>query len=857
MASGTGSRKDARDKQLAHAFDTKHVDEQKKVSERYLEAAKKAGYTYQTAGKFDNVLDNAVVKQQWLAEQIRLGREELTLQEEDIELRKEDARGFLDLFREYQGTIDQWKIEDEEAAEFGLDEYVAKGRDLVQRHPKLAAKIFGDDRIRAVVEAALREEQKYLEKLREHFYDIDEKTREAVLKRFNDMNLEQRLEYRVSQIREALDAANERQMEFQTTLADVLEDNEQMASAVQGLTESKSQLEHELSACQSQEVKLKSDVAAHEQKYQALQLEARVFEDDLKQTREDKEASDKKSLDANDRADGLQAQLTSLDQANADLKLSLASSETRLSRFQKSSQLATAAEKRVTGEKIGGLEKEKGDLEREIADLKAQLDSERQNATQQLAQAVEQEQRNAQEEKKEAQAVHIDTVASLQKDLDEAKEEASQFKADSHIREIDLRKSYEESQAKVQRLDNEKSKMENEYQHQLDSLHAAQTVHDDVVASLQKDLDDTKGEASQFKADSHMREMALRTSYEESQAKVQGLENEKSELAASYEAQIKRLRRIQQKTEAKLDASSSLIQVFTRGELDLASISTLIECQRLSTIHRNRPLGDDSSRQMPRMIFKRDGQTSDLVTHAINLSVAVRSGQMSFIDSQALFNSSIYQPYAAATYPFVIDALTVILATMKRPSLPVGHFDFRVILTVLHGTAFLNYLAQAMAVESFSRDVQTLNAEVEAHLADMLGKGSIIEIVFGQVRQSVSGQSITSWLDMPTTANIQARLDVTNSDLGTNRCIAADAAVPENFVLLDQVGIDEILYPFSKLEVDKVVWSRKDQSLRLVFLDVPVSVCVAREIVLAQETSKRPDTEVWVVRFLKDEVAFE
>ncbi|KAL8898418.1 MAG: hypothetical protein Q9192_002090 [Flavoplaca navasiana] len=934
MASGSGSKKDARDKQLAYAFDTKHVEEQKKVTERYLEAAKKAGYTYQSLGEFDNLLDNSVAKQKWLAEQKRLGQEELKLQEEDVELRREDAQEFLSLLRHYQSTIDDWKIKDEEAAESNLETYLVKGREFVQRFPKAAAKIFHDDKVRAVVDAAVKEEQSYLEDLREHFYEVGEKTQNAVVERFNELNLEQRLEDRVSRIREALDAAKDREMEYQTTLAEVLEEDEKLRDKVNKLTDSKEGLEQRLRASQAQEEKLKSDITTLNQKRDNLQQEKRVLEDDLKQTREDKEASDKKTQDANTRADGLQTQLNSLGQSNADLQLGLTSAETRLSRSVQNSKAATAAEKRRTDEKIDGLEKEKGNLEGEVAGLKAQLESERQKATQQLAQAIEREKSIAQDEKTRTQASHQGVVASLQKDLDEMKRKASQFQHESKMREMELRRSFTECQAKAERLEAEKSQLNQQFEDQSESLQ----THKGIVASLQDDLQSAREETSRVKNEAQKRETDLQKLFEESQGKVQSLANEKSnlerdnqqrldlfdqnlkgnqsriqqlegekselegeksklerekakmvqekqqqsddirtymqqsqakldrlslelsDLDTKSKEEIKRLRQQQRRTRGKLDASCLLIQFFTRGEtsitgnLDLESVNALIECQRLSTVQNGRSLEHGDSRQMPRMMFRRHGQPTDPITHAIHFCVVVRSNQMSFTNSQALFNSSISQPNAAAIYPFILDALTVIVTRMKQPRLPVNHFDFSMILAILHGTAFLNYLAQAIAIESVSMDVRTLNDKVEAHLAKMLGKGSIIETVLGQVRRAMSGEPIASWLDMPTTQVVQARLDVTNSDLGAHRCIAADAATPGSFVLLDQVSIDEILYAFSKNDVEKVVCSLE---IRLVFKDVFVSVRVAREIVLAEYTHGHKAVEAWVLRFLGDRVMLE
>ena len=51
------------------------------------------------------------------------------------------------------------------------------------------------------------------------------------------------------------------------------------------------------------------------------------------------------------------------------------------------------------------------------------------------------------------------------------------------------------------------------------------------------------------------------------------------------------------------------------------------------------------------------------------------------------------------TCPFVIDALTIILTTMKRLIPLVYDFDFKVMLTLLHGIVVLNHSAQAMAVK--------------------------------------------------------------------------------------------------------------------------------------------------------------
>ncbi|KAL8892203.1 MAG: hypothetical protein Q9215_000837 [Flavoplaca cf. flavocitrina] len=145
----------------------------------------------------------------------RNSNEELKIQEEEIELAREDIQEFEKFFQAYNDVIEEWDIKDEKTEFLTLveesrafEDIVIQVKGLLVRFPNLAARISTSPEIKQAVEAALKDERVSLDELKQQFYDIDQRALDRVAQKFDELNLEQRLEDRVSSIQELLDAAN-------------------------------------------------------------------------------------------------------------------------------------------------------------------------------------------------------------------------------------------------------------------------------------------------------------------------------------------------------------------------------------------------------------------------------------------------------------------------------------------------------------------------------------------------------------------------------------------------------------------------------------------------------------------------
>ena len=158
---------------------------------------------------------------------------------------------------------------------------------------------------------------------------------------------------------------------------------------------------------------------------------------------------------------------------------------------------------------------------------------------------------------------------------------------------------------------------------------------------------------------------------------------------------------------------------------------------------------------------------------------------------------------------------------------PVDKITVNAILTVIQGVGYLTYLAKAMQISG--TDVETLVDRIQACLAQKC-QGSVLESVFNQMKISSSGQPITTWLGHN---NSKHQLDNSNSALGPGRCIIGDATAPKNFVLLDQVGVDEVLYTFVEEEVSAIELNPDTRRLVLLLGDSFTSDQVDHPFVLS------------------------
>ena len=148
-------------------------------------------------------------------------------------------------------------------------------------------------------------------------------------------------------------------------------------------------------------------------------------------------------------------------------------------------------------------------------------------------------------------------------------------------------------------------------------------------------------------------------------------------------------------------------------------------------------------------------------------------------------------------------------------------------------------------------EVETLNNRIQACLAQKC-QGSVLEPVFNQIKISSSGQPITIWLGHN---NSNHQLGNSNSALDPGRCMIGDATAPKNFVLLDQIGADEVLYTYVEEEVSAIELNPDSRRLVLLLGDSFTSDQVDRRFVLSAPIHLDKHVIKWCSIFLPYKLA--
>ncbi len=508
--------------------------------------------------------------------------------------------------------------------------------------------------------------------------------------------------------------------------------------------------------------------------------------------------------------------------------------------FQRDYQQQEMAIETLTGEKFqleAGLQSCRNDLHRSGEESRTAIDKLKSDL---------QECNDALEQHRQASRAQLDNLSSEKTGL----ESSLQTCQDA------LEKQRQENLSTVDILLKEKAGLQIE----LGSCQAAlQTSEQDH----RSEIDKLSEEMSKLDADWKGRHDALGTLNQKSQAEVETLSRTNSEmekkanaryknLNTSYHASQRDMKVLKQhisRLENLHQSSRLLLRAATRNMVPLDSADSFFKLQSEFMTQRDALPGDSEpyDRHMPRMMFEPNGFQHAPVIHAINFNFALRTGKISFRDSQALFNA----PAISAdncVYPFVLEALDTAVANIERLIWPVNQISFNAILTVIQGVAYLTYLAKAMQISG--TDVETLGNRIQACLAQKC-QGSVLESVFNQIKISSSGQPITTWLGHN---NSNHQLDSSNSALGPGRCIIGDATAPKNFVLLDQVGADEVLYTFVEEEVSAVELDT-DICLHLVLGDNFTSDQVDRRFRLSMPINHLKHVIEWCSIFLPYKLA--
>ncbi|KAL8899162.1 MAG: hypothetical protein Q9207_006335 [Kuettlingeria erythrocarpa] len=356
---------------------------------------------------------------------------------------------------------------------------------------------------------------------------------------------------------------------------------------------------------------------------------------------------------------------------------------------------------------------------------------------------------------------------------------------------------------------------------------------------------------------------------EDAHSETERLRQERNSVASELEASKEQLEQASTDREAVDDAhavemtsANSLLGQYT-SEVngmssfeDLSSFDAMVYCQKnwmsLRLEHDVSPVSEMVRRRMPKMMFVQDRTPLDPVTHAMNIWMAIRQHKPWFADSQALFNADLPVSHTAEVYHWVFDALDMASTNIRSEDATDQStvLDFKTALAILQGIAYIGYLARSIGVivspiqkllDSFAESLRRLN---------FFGPGSVVESIFVIVQSSLEGDPIPSWVSTPTSAlDNEYRLDESDdSAIGVGRCIIGDPVAIGNFVLIDQIGNEEILYSFTDQEVDRIYFALTDISTQLVFSDSLVSRRLGNELCLTPVGRKK--ALAWAWRFL-------
>ncbi|KAL8849790.1 MAG: hypothetical protein Q9221_005273 [Calogaya cf. arnoldii] len=560
-------------------------------------------------------------------------------------------------------------------------------------------------------------------------------------------------------------------------------------------------------------------------------------------------------------------------------------------------------------QEIEGLKETLASTQKDKDDLTSQLAEARSNASE-AAQQAKRELESVQQSNSELQSVKDDLTSQLTVARSRASEAAQQAKQ----RIADLKGDLANVHRSNKELQSDKDKLEEEKEALTSELTETKSEASQEIARVQQELEVVLGDlAASQKSTTGVREekdkleeekRALETRLAETEsnasqdiARVQqelqvvigdlatkqksitGFEADKVNLEKAMAALETRLTEEKSDlenrlTEEKSDLETRLIKEkseFSRalqvkdGELAkktadnevtrqlvcaLAGVSTgsdftdsMVRCQTRSMAIYNASAKETSQPlPMPHMVFEEDGANLDPTSHAIRFWSAVQSGRVAFPDSQALFNVDTIGSELAGVYPWILDSLTLAISQMEPVPWTVA--IFKKMLTVLQGIAYLGYLVQALRIPG--DEVQALTRQAENFLVaqNLLQAGSILQSVFNSVKLALQGDTISTWL-----TEQGNRLDDSNCGL-IKRCIAADDATPGNFVLLDQLEDQEILYAFSIEEVSSVDNESATDRMYLHFSDMLVSRRVGHRLFLEFESHLNMRLNFWVDKFL-------
>ncbi|KAL8646123.1 MAG: hypothetical protein Q9226_007006 [Calogaya cf. arnoldii] len=307
------------------------------------------------------------------------------------------------------------------------------------------------------------------------------------------------------------------------------------------------------------------------------------------------------------------------------------------------------------------------------------------------------------------------------------------------------------------------------YEQRMAALQEAERLADSVRLDIKAREESVKAREDSVRA----REASVQTREDNVNAREERINTRERKTATSG------IVRIVSEAEQKVK-EAGLICALAGVSISSDFTDSMIECQTRSTAIYDASASMEISQPlpMPQMVFEENGANLDPTSHAVRFWSAVQSGRVSFPDSQALFNVDTIGSELAGVYPWIHDALTLAMSQMEPVPWTVA--TFKKMFTILQGIAYLGYLVLALQIPG--EGVQALAQQAESFLVaeNLLQPGSILLSVFKSVQLALQGHTISTWLTEQGNC-----LDDSNCGL-EKRCIAADDAIPGNFVFLDR-----------------------------------------------------------------------
>ncbi|KAL8647987.1 MAG: hypothetical protein Q9210_005239 [Variospora velana] len=860
---------------LEKALAAETYDDQQEIVDQYFDEMQQRGYTLDTPD-LESIIKHEPIRRAWMERQRARGREELGRTQTYNKMEERETKRFLNLFRLYSDEIEQWeKKKDQEDIE--IEEHAQTFHKLLMSNPHLAKAVLNNEKITAIIETALDELKANVKRLEEEFEDRVFGLTQAIEHAAEAKQLSETFERRVTEMQDAMDVNDVARGEAEQASEDLRAE----LKTCNDLTDS---LKHDIDRLSTRNSHLDEQVTYLKEELSQAEKVRDRYEGDRNNLRMDKSRiiNERDSLVTEldvlfVQRDGLLAEEANLTTERDSLLAERESLVVDLDMLSKDRENlieerdGLVVERNCLVIEFHELSTERDGLLAEEANLTAERDS-LLSMRDALADNLDElyQDRNDLIKEREGLTVEKEGLLIERHNLVQQRSDL-QDRFDTKCREAeDLRKANQDVSGALEQTEKE-----------LALLRSSSEREKEGLENRLKQQGEEAAENAKKAAETHALDLDIRDEVlQESDARCETLEQKNAELMTKLKtAEDRTVELVQEVDSAKVEQQDSHHRIEQAGDtvnaarhllgqyvgevtgIRLAGNNLLdIMLQQQAKSFERLTLNSDSDPQVvfqrctPRMTFETEGPALTPVTHAMNLWLATHSDTSWFKDSQALFNADIADYHSKEVYFWVSKALDAGIPALENVD-PTKPNNYKKTLTLLQGIAFLSSLAQLS--QHPLDDVRGLLERLKHSLgnSNLLGAGSVIGLVFSTVKSSVeSGDPIESWVTAPTsTIEVNQRLDGSNSAVGVNRCIIADAVTPGNFILIDQIGINEVLYHFCEQEVDRLDIG-DDDMLRLMFLEHPVLLRSGHEFSLQMDVALDQHVCQWVETFMVSKI---